>query len=178
MFNTPHGLYTHPARAEIISLLTGDGTTSVQGVKTGKHATLRNKYTQLYEFTFGQYLDSEFDQKIKTFDDFMKIILNYITKVCYRGPFTRIAFCTSKKLNPRASGIVIESKIEKGKGSVITLLVNSGTIRVGDIIVVGTENGKVRALINDLGERVTEAKPSSPIEVLGHSGTPIAFAIA
>ena len=73
-----------------------------------------------------------------------------------------------------ASGIVIESKIEKGKGSVITLLVNSGTIRVGDIIVVGTENGKVRALINDLGERVNEAKPSSPIEVLGLSGTPMA----
>ena len=73
-----------------------------------------------------------------------------------------------------ATGIVIESKIEKGKGSVITLLVNSGTIRVGDIIVVGTENGKVRALINDLGERVNEAKPSTPIEVLGLSGTPMA----
>ena len=73
-----------------------------------------------------------------------------------------------------ATGIVIESKIEKGKGSVITLLVNSGTIRVGDIIVVGTENGKVRALINDLGQRVNEAMPSTPIEVLGLSGTPMA----
>ena len=51
---------------------------------------------------------------------------------------------------------------------------NSGTIRVGDIIVVGTENGKVRALINDLGERVNEAMPSTPIEVLGLSGTPMA----
>ena len=73
-----------------------------------------------------------------------------------------------------ATGIVIESKIEKGKGSVITLLVNSGTIRVGDIIVVGTENGKVRALINDFGERVNEAMPSTPIEVLGLSGVPLA----
>ena len=84
------------------------------------------------------------------------------------------------KSNPNcpASGTVIESKMEKGKGSVITLLVNSGTIRVGDIIVVGTENGKVRALINDLGERVDEAKPSSPIEVLGLSGTPMAGDIA
>ena len=80
------------------------------------------------------------------------------------------------KSNPDcpASGIVIESKIEKGKGSVITLLVDSGTIKVGDIIVVGTENGKVRALINDLGERVDEAMPSTPIEVLGLSGTPMA----
>ena len=77
-----------------------------------------------------------------------------------------------------ASGVVIESKIEKGKGSVITLLVQSGTIRVGDIIVVGSENGKVRALINDLGNRVIEAKPSSPIEVLGLSGTPMAGDIA
>ena len=77
-----------------------------------------------------------------------------------------------------ASGVVIESKMEKGKGSVITLLVETGTIRVGDIIVVGTENGKVRALINDLGERVNEAKPSSPIEVLGLSGTPMAGDIA
>ena len=80
--------------------------------------------------------------------------------------------------NCPASGVVIESKIEKGKGPVITLLVDSGTIRVGDIIVVGTENGKVRALINDLGERVVEAKPSSPIEVLGLSGTPMAGDIA
>ncbi len=73
-----------------------------------------------------------------------------------------------------ATGTVIESKIEKGKGSVITLLVNSGTIRVGDIIVVGNENGKVRALINDLGDRVSEAMPSTPIEVLGLSGAPMA----
>ena len=77
-----------------------------------------------------------------------------------------------------ASGVVIESKIEKGKGPVITLLVDSGTIRVGDIIVVGTQNGKVRALINDLGDRVVEAKPSSPIEVLGLSGIPMAGDIA
>ena len=77
-----------------------------------------------------------------------------------------------------ALGVVIESKIEKGKGSVITLLVQSGTIKVGDIIVVGSENGKVRALINDLGERVVEAKPSCPIEVLGLSGTPMAGDIA
>ena len=80
--------------------------------------------------------------------------------------------------NCPASGVVIESKIEKGKGPVITLLVNSGTIKVGDIIVVGTESGKVRALINDLGNRVMEAKPSTPIEVLGLSGTPMAGDVA
>ena len=67
--------------------------------------------------------------------------------------------------NCPATGVVIESKIEKGKGPVITLLVNAGTIRVGDILVVGSENGKVRALINDLGQRVKEAKPSTPMIV-------------
>ena len=72
------------------------------------HTVYKSYLEEMYSVFVGQYLDSEFDQKIKTFDDFMKIILNYITKVCYRGPFTRIAFCTSKNLNPRASGIVIE----------------------------------------------------------------------
>ncbi len=71
-----------------------------------------------------------------------------------------------------AEGIVVEAKTEKGKGSVITLLVKSGTLKVGNIIVVGSESGKVRALINDLGKNVDYAKPSTPIEVLGLSGVP------
>ncbi len=71
-----------------------------------------------------------------------------------------------------AEGIVVEAKTEKGKGSVITLLVKSGTLKVGNIIVVGSESGKVRALINDLGKNVDNAKPSTPIEVLGLSGVP------
>ena len=71
--------------------------------------------------------------------------------------------------NCPAEGIVIEAKTEKGKGSVITLLVKSGTLRVGNIMVVGSESGKVRALINDLGKNVNFAKPSTPIEVLGLS---------
>ncbi len=71
-----------------------------------------------------------------------------------------------------AEGIVIEAKTEKGKGSVITLLVKSGTLKVGNILVVGSESGKVRALINDLGKNVDYAKPSTPIEVLGLSGVP------
>ena len=74
--------------------------------------------------------------------------------------------------NCPAEGIVIEAKTEKGKGSVITLLVKSGTLSVGNILVVGSESGKVRALINDLGKNVDFAKPSTPIEVLGLSGVP------
>ena len=77
-----------------------------------------------------------------------------------------------------ANGVVIESKVERGKGSVITLLVKSGTLKVGDIIVVGSESGKVRALLNDVGKRITNAGPSMPVEVLGLSGTPDAGDLA
>jgi len=77
-----------------------------------------------------------------------------------------------------ANGVVIESKVERGKGSVITLLVKSGTLKVGDIIVVGSESGKVRALLNDVGKRINNAGPSMPVEVLGLSGTPDAGDLA
>ena len=77
-----------------------------------------------------------------------------------------------------ANGVVIESKVERGKGSVITLLIKSGTLKVGDIIVVGSESGKVRALLNDVGKRITNAGPSVPVEVLGLSGTPDAGDLA
>ena len=84
------------------------------------------------------------------------------------------------KSDPTASaeGIVIEAKLEKGKGSVVTLLIQSGTLNIGDIIVVGSESGKVRALINHNGEKVKHASPATPIEVLGLSGTPMAGDIA
>ena len=77
-----------------------------------------------------------------------------------------------------ANGVVIESKVEKGKGSVITMLVKSGTLNVGDIIVVGSESGKVRALLDDSGKRIHKAGPSTPVEVLGLSGTPNAGDLA
>jgi translation initiation factor IF-2 len=80
------------------------------------------------------------------------------------------------KANPDrvAEGAVIEAKLEKGRGSVATVLVRRGTLRVGDIIVVGSESGKVRALIDDHGNNVTEATPAMPVEVLGLNGTPVA----
>ena len=71
-----------------------------------------------------------------------------------------------------AEGVVIESKVEKGKGSVSTILVKRGTLKTGDIFVAGAEWGRVRALVNDQGVKVKSAQPSSPVEVLGFSGTP------
>ncbi len=78
------------------------------------------------------------------------------------------------KANPdrAASGAVIEAQLDVGRGPVATVLVQNGTLRQGDIFVVGEQYGKVRALINDKGDRVKEAGPSVPVEVLGLNGTP------
>jgi len=78
------------------------------------------------------------------------------------------------KVNPNraAEGAVIEAQLDVGRGPVATVLVKKGTLRLGDIFVVGQQYGKVRALINDRGERVKEAGPSTPVEVLGLNGTP------
>ncbi len=78
------------------------------------------------------------------------------------------------KANPdrAAQGAVIEAQLDVGRGPVATVLVQNGTLRQGDIFVVGEQYGKVRALINDKGERVQEAGPSVPVEVLGLNGTP------
>ncbi|MDF1748041.1 MAG: translation initiation factor IF-2 [Alphaproteobacteria bacterium] len=76
--------------------------------------------------------------------------------------------------NPAAEarGAVVEAKLEIGRGSVATVLVQNGTLRVGDIFVAGQEWGRVRALLDDKGQTLTEAGPSVPVEVLGLQGTP------
>ncbi|MBZ9985552.1 translation initiation factor IF-2 [Mesorhizobium sp. BH1-1-5] len=78
------------------------------------------------------------------------------------------------KANPdrTAEGAVIEAQLDKGRGPVATVLVQTGTLMPGDIIVAGNEWGRVRALVNDRGEHVPEAPPAMPVEVLGLQGTP------
>jgi translation initiation factor IF-2 len=78
------------------------------------------------------------------------------------------------KANPEreAEGTVIEAKLDRGRGPVATVLVQRGTLRTGDIVVAGSEYGRVRALISDLGEQIKEAGPSVPVEVLGFNGAP------
>ena len=71
-----------------------------------------------------------------------------------------------------AEGVVVEAKVETGRGSVATVLVQRGTLNVGDIVVAGAQWGKVRALLDDAGERTDSAGPSTPVEVLGLGGTP------
>lgn len=78
------------------------------------------------------------------------------------------------KANPKAhaSGVVIEANLDKGKGPVATLLVQNGTLRTGNCVVVGSVCGRVRALLSDSGERVIKAEPSTPVEVLGLNEVP------
>jgi translation initiation factor IF-2 len=74
--------------------------------------------------------------------------------------------------NRHAKGTIIESKVDKGKGPVGTVLVNTGTLKVGDPFLVGTVTGKVRALIDDEGRRIEKATPSTPVEVIGFPDVP------
>ncbi len=87
-----------------------------------------------------------------------------------------IAEMQNYKANPSryAIGSVIESRLDKQVGPIVTLLIQNGTLRLGDPIVVGTTFGKVRTLRNDKGEEITEASPSTPVEITGLNDTPIA----
>ncbi len=78
------------------------------------------------------------------------------------------------KANPKrkAQGVVIESTLDKGRGYVATVLVQTGTLRVGDSLLAGTYSGRVKAMFNERGERVETAPPSTPVQVLGLSGAP------
>ena len=78
------------------------------------------------------------------------------------------------KANPKrlATGTVIEAKLDKGRGPVATLLVENGTLRIGDAIVVGNTHGRVRAMVNDLNQRIEAAGPSTPIEITGLNDVP------
>lgn len=73
-----------------------------------------------------------------------------------------------------AEGVVVEARMDKGRGSVATVLIQKGTLKVGDIFVSGQEWGRVRSLFNDKGQRVPQALPSEPVEVIGLQGTPAA----
>jgi translation initiation factor IF-2 len=80
----------------------------------------------------------------------------------------------SLKANPNRAGVgsVIEASLDKGRGYVATIMVQNGTLRVGDIMVTGANYGRVKAMFDDTGKRVTEAGPSTPVQVLGLDGAP------
>jgi translation initiation factor IF-2 len=85
-----------------------------------------------------------------------------------------LAELSELRANPdrAAEGKVVEAKLDKGRGPVATILIQRGTLKNGDIFVVGTESGRVRAMVNDKGQQIKEAGPSMPVEVLGLGGVP------
>jgi len=74
----------------------------------------------------------------------------------------------------KAAGIIVESKVQQGKGSTATVLIQEGSLKVGDIFVAGPSYGKIRAMSDDLGKKIVEAKPAVPVEIIGITGIPIA----
>ena len=80
------------------------------------------------------------------------------------------------KSNPskKANGIIVESKVLQGKGSAATVLIKEGSLKIGDFFVAGPSYGKIRAMHDDMGKKIVEAKPSVPVEIIGITGTPIA----
>ena len=94
-------------------------------------------------------------------DDLLEYILLLAEVQNYKANFSALA-----------TGVIIEANLDKGKGPVATLLVQNGTLRTGDCFVVGSVCGKVRALISDSGERLNEAGPSTPVEILGLTEVP------
>ncbi len=78
------------------------------------------------------------------------------------------------KANPdrKASGAVIESTLDKGRGYVATIMVQNGTLRIGDVLLSGTFTGRVKAMFDENGQKVAEAGPSTPVQVLGLNGAP------
>lgn len=80
------------------------------------------------------------------------------------------------KANPNrsAEGIIVEAKVDRGRGTVATILIQRGRLQVGDVFVAGTQMGRVRALVNDQGKKIDSATPSMPVEILGFNGVPSA----
>ncbi|MEG1193012.1 MAG: translation initiation factor IF-2 [Clostridia bacterium] len=85
-----------------------------------------------------------------------------------------VAELQNYRANPdrKARGIIIEARLDKSRGPVATVLIKNGTLRIGDMVVAGTAYGRVRAMVNDRGERVKEAGPSDPVEVIGFGDVP------
>lgn len=120
------------------------------------------QYEVVVEEMSGDVMDAEVSSLKKTGLD------DLIEKVLLQAEVLEL------KANPdrSAEGSVIEAKLDKGRGAVATILIQRGTLKVGDIFVVGAESGKVRAIVDDKGRQLKQAGPSMPVEVLGLGGVP------
>ncbi len=159
-----------PQTVEAINHVKAAGVPMIIAItKSDKHEANAQKvreqllqYDVVVEAMSGDVQDVEVSAKAKTgLDDLIEKI-------------QLLAEISEFKANPdrAAEGKVIEAKLDKGKGPVATILVQRGTLKTGDIFVVGAESGRVRAMTNDKGMQIKEAGPSMPVEVLGLTGVP------
>ncbi len=159
-----------PQTVEAINHVKAAGVPMIVAItKSDKHEANAQKvreqllqYDVVVESMSGDVQDVEVSAKAKTGLD------ELIEKIQLQAELSEL----SANPDRPAEGKVIEAKLDKGRGPVATILVQRGTLRTGDIFVVGTESGRVRAMVNDKGQQIKEAGPSMPVEVLGLGGVP------
>lgn len=154
----------HHAKAAGVPIVVAINKIDVVGANPNKVRTDLLNHDVVVESMGGDVMDVEVSAKQKlNLDKLIETILLQAEVLELKAPVER-----------SAEGVVVEAKMDKGRGSVATVLVHKGTLHVGDIFVSGQEWGRVRSLFNDKGERVQMAKPAEPVEVIGLQGTPAA----
>lgn len=154
----------HHAKAAGVPIVVAINKIDVVGANPNKVRMDLLNHDVVVESMGGDVMDVEVSAKQKlNLDKLIETILLQAEVLELKAPVER-----------SAEGVVVEAKMDKGRGSVATVLVHKGTLHVGDIFVSGQEWGRVRSLFNDKGERVQMAKPAEPVEVIGLQGTPAA----
>ncbi len=154
----------HHAKAAGVPIVVAINKIDVPGANPQKVRTDLLQHEVVVESMGGDVLDVEVSAKKRlNLDKLIETILLQAEVLDLKADPNRIA-----------EGVVVEARMDKGRGSVATVLIQKGTLKVGDIFVSGQEWGRVRTLFNDKGQRVTEAMPSEPVEVVGLQGTPAA----
>ena len=150
------------AKAAKVPLIVAINKSDVQGADPNKVRTELLQHEIIVESMSGEVLDVEVSAIKRTGIDTL------LDNIALQSELLEL----SANADRPAEGAVIEAKLDIGRGPVATVLVQKGTLKQGDIFVVGEQWGKVRALINDNGARIEKAGPSVPVEVLGLNGTP------
>ncbi len=154
----------HHAKAAGVPIVVAINKIDVPGANPQKVRTDLLQHEVVVESMGGDVLDVEVSAKKRlNLDKLIETILLQAEVLDLKADPDRIA-----------EGVVVEARMDKGRGSVATVLIQKGTLKVGDIFVSGQEWGRVRTLFNDKNQRVTQAAPSEPVEVVGLQGTPAA----
>ncbi len=154
----------HHAKAAGVPIVVAINKIDVPGANPQKVRTDLLQHEVVVESMGGDVLDVEVSAKKRlNLDNLIETILLQAEVLDLKA-----------SANRTAEGVVVEARMDKGRGSVATVLIQKGTLRVGDIFVSGQEWGRVRSLFNDKGQRVDKALPSEPVEVIGLQGTPAA----